>query len=467
MYTVATILTIVVLQHKASWASNSRSCQMCECKNSTITCVDVLIENQQQFNMTEDITTVHFTRTPIETIKNKFFTSENLQNITWISSNIKKVESLDQKKLKYLDLSKNVINELSPDAFANCPQLEYIDLSNNRISYIPDNLFLETSMLKVLKLENNNFNAIPKHLFSNLENLEYLNVADSGLYNISFGPLKNLRSIIISNSNNLSTIEEDSFSSTPNIEVIEINNCNKLQTLPNTIASLKNLKKLHMANTKMEVNCYNGWFMQWVNETNVIEGFEGYSDFVTNINKLDCPPKIYYTTGPVVFQLTENGTIECKAYGNPYPAITWLAPGGRTFHENKETDKNFTDHPKVHDWENKPIYVPSIKTDLNGSMHISRVLRDNIGNYTCYVSNIHGHDSQVVVLRLDSSVFFNIKINAILLGLVSAIGFLMLTILCCAFKLLLIKMNCMKARKIPVENELETVETEKHVPEQV
>jgi len=94
------------------------------------------------------------------------------------------------------------------------------------------------------------------------------------------------------------------------------------------------------------------------------------------------------------------------------------------------------------------------------------MLRANVGNYTCYVSNKYGNDSETVKVHLDSSVFFNIKINALLLGITSALGFLILTILCCALKLLLIRLNCIKKRNQPAETEMGNTE-EKTFPEDV
>lgn len=439
---------------------------VCECNNNSVSCTKKF-PLEPPFAIPNDTTTVHFVDVLIDVLNNNTFTGGELQKITWVSSNITMVEPLHIYKLKYLDLSRNNIFKLLDGTFDYCPQLEYVDLSNNQLRILSDDLFTRNKMLQTLKIEKNIFYSISERLFretnnlkhlsignpyltilaenamANLDKLEFLSIENSSIENLnksSFGEHKYLNSILLNNCIHLTKIDNNLISSAPNIEFIELNNCSKIDFLPPNIVSLKKLKRLQLFETEIQPNCHNGWFSNWLNKTNSVIGYKKDTHFIETINKLLCPAKIYYTSNSITLQLTKKGIIDCMAFGNPLPSITWLVPGGLTFHANKEADTNLTNHPSAHNWDLNQIDSQSLLINKNGSLHILRMLRTNIGNYTCYVSNIYGNDSKTLEVHLDSEVFFNIKINALILGISSALGFLMLTILCCAFKLLLIRL---------------------------
>lgn len=473
MYFFTILYTTIILHKLLNALDITTICynnEECVCNNNYASCV--MYKNDPPFILPNETTILYFedvkSTGPYTAINSNTFKNGNLKSITWVSSKITLVGTLNYNNLKYLDLSKNNIYQLSNDVFNNCPQLEYIDLSNNLLQFLPDNLFSHTKLLETLIIENNIFYSIPENLFretinlknislgnpnltiiednamSNLEKLEYISIENSRIENIkksSFGEHEFLTNILLNNCKDLKSIDNDFINSASNIETIQLNNCSTIQFLPSSIVSLENLKSLQLSNTLIQPNCHNGWFSQWfINNTSTVIDYKGYNQFFENLNKLDCPPKIYHLSGSSTLQLTKRGIINCMAYGNPPPATTWLVPGGLTLHENKEADRNLLSHPNVHNWDLNQIVSQSLLTDTNGSLHIVRMLRANIGNYTCYVSNKYGNDSKIVEIHLDSGVFFSIKINALLLGIISALGFLMLTILCCASKLILTRL---------------------------
>lgn len=461
------LITVILLKLSNTLDTTICSDEKCECKNNNVSCTKFFQE--APFILPNNTRSIYFMDVPITVINNNTFVNGNLQSITWVASKIMIIDALCYcNELQYLDLSQNNIQKLSDDTFKNCFKLEYVDLSYNQIGILSDNLFSHTKMLETVKLEHNTFNTITQNIFreninikklsignsnffilaenamSNLNKLEYLNIENSGIEYLnksSFGDHKNLHHVLLNNCTNLKSIDNVFIRSAPNIEIIELKNCGSIYFLPPNIISLKNLKSLQLLNTEIQPNCHNGWFNQWYNNKNtIVIGYEGYLDFKENLNKLICPAKIYHFSDSNTLTLTKKGIINCMAYGNPRPAITWLVPGGLTFHENKEADLNIYNHPDVHNWDLKQIDNQPILISKNGSLHILRMLRNNIGNYTCYTSNKYGNDSKIIEVHLDSGIFYNIKINAIILGITSAMGFLILTILCCAFKLLLIRL---------------------------
>ncbi|XP_027851401.1 leucine-rich repeat and fibronectin type-III domain-containing protein 5-like [Aphis gossypii] len=496
MDSLTIILTTIILHKLTNALDTATICNndnACKCINNTVSCTTLAQDGV--FVLPNGTEIVHFDNVPITIINNSTFANGKLQKITWVASKIKFVEALNHNDLKYLDLSRNNIIKLSDDIFYNCPCLEYVDLSDNQLNILSDDLFLHSSSLRTINLEKNIFNSISKNLFkhtinlqnlsignpnltfldenamTNLYKLEYLSIENSGIRNLnqsSFGVHIYLYSVILNNCTHLTSIDNNFIGSSSNIKIIELNNCGTIESLPSSIVSLKNLQYLQMSNTQIQPNCQNGWFSQWFNnETTTVVGYEKYSNFIKTLNEINCPPTIYYTNSPITLQLTKKGIINCMAYGNPFPAFTWLIPGGLTFHENKQADVDIAHHPNIHNWDLNQIVSQSLLTDKNGSLHILRMLRTHIGNYTCYVSNKYGNSSKTVEVHLDSGVFFNIKINALLLGISSALGFLMLTILCCALKLLLKRLNCMKKRSQPTETEMGSTEKPKILPENV
>lgn len=460
---------VVALGTTVTAAITTTICQSgadCECTDNYVSCKKS--KQDAPIGLPDNAKTVRFVDVPIKIFNNNTLsTGIRLRSITWVSSNITSVDVLYFNELKYLDLSRNIISRLADSAFDHCPQLEYVDLSDNRLSTLSDTLFVNTQFLETVKIQNNVFYSIPENIFKESSNLRYLSVGNPNLSDIaknamtnlvklqflsiensgiksinesSFGKHTHLNTILLNNCTHLIKIDNDFIRLTPNIATIELNNCSTIDFLPPSIVSLKNLKHLQMLNTEIHPNCHNGWFGQWLNDTTTVVSNQNFTHFIEAINKLKCPARIYHMSNSVTLQLTKSGMIDCMAFGNPLPAITWLVPGGITFHDNKEADINITHHPKSHDWDLNEIDNQSLLTHQNGSLHITRMLRNNIGNYTCYVSNKYGNDSRTIEIHLDSEVFFNIKINALLLGITSALGFLILTLVCWAFKLLLIRL---------------------------
>lgn len=459
---------VVALGTTVTAAITTTICQSgadCECADDFVSCKKFV--QDAPIGLPDNTTTVHFVDVLIKIFNNDTLsTGGRLRSVTWVSSNITSVDVLYFNELKHLDLSRNIISRLADSAFDHCPRLEYVDLSDNRLSTLSDTLFVNTKFLETVKIQNNIFHLIPENLFkesnnlrylsvgnpnlseiaknamTNLVKLQFLSIENSGIESInrsSFGKHTHLNTILLNNCIRLSTIDNELISLTPDITTIELNNCKTINFLPPSIVSLKNLKHLQLLDTEILPNCHNGWFGQWLNDTTTVVSNQNFTHFIEAINKLNCPARIYHISNSITLQLTKSGIIDCMAFGNPRPAITWLVPGGLTFHENKEADINITHHPKSHNWDLNKIDNQSILSHQNGSLHITRMLRNNIGKYTCYASNKYGNDSKTIEIHLDSEVFFNIKINALLMGITSALGFLMLTIMCWAFKLLLIR----------------------------
>ena len=86
------------------------------------------------------------------------FPTQDLPNTTLtliLSLNFLKIVTVIENlpKLKYLDLSRNGIEELEPRAFDYCTALEVIDLSWNLLAHFPSDIFKQLAHFYIYLIE--------------------------------------------------------------------------------------------------------------------------------------------------------------------------------------------------------------------------------------------------------------------------------------------------------------------------
>ncbi len=153
------------------------------------------------------------------------------------------------KKLKYLNLSGNVLTSL-PEGFAGLTDLEYLNISLNKLSAFPMPV---TSLTKLqqLDLSLNDIHAVPAQL-GNLEALVELHI-DGNFFNkpdkkIKALPeeicrLKNLQTLTLKD--NIIEQLPDCFGSLSKLQKLDLRD-NLLDTFPASFTQLKNLKWLDL-----------------------------------------------------------------------------------------------------------------------------------------------------------------------------------------------------------------------------
>lgn len=78
------------------------------------------------------------------------------------------------KKLRYLSLTANEIENIADDAFVDLVSLEYLSIGFNRIKFLAETSFQSTKNLKVLFLMNNKIQILHPTIFSSLVNVEQI-----------------------------------------------------------------------------------------------------------------------------------------------------------------------------------------------------------------------------------------------------------------------------------------------------
>ncbi|KFQ20931.1 Leucine-rich repeat-containing protein 66, partial [Mesitornis unicolor] len=154
--------------------------------------------------------------------------------------------------LKHLNLSNNLISELSLTTFRNLPLLETINLNSNAIhtltldiptpacgskKYGKDCRLLPA--LKVLSVERNNLNAVPKGL-GLLQSLQTLHLSSNGIRQIDLNDFQNcsqLKDIDLQN-NKITQIHPDAFGDLNKLQVVDLRENALTTPLPQILISL-------------------------------------------------------------------------------------------------------------------------------------------------------------------------------------------------------------------------------------
>ncbi|XP_066991624.2 adhesion G protein-coupled receptor A3 [Anabrus simplex] len=112
---------------------------------------------------------------------------------------IHSVEELDlgwvHANVIHLDLSDNLITELPSEAFTATPSLQKLNLSKNQIRSIAPEAFSNLTMLKRLDLSNNMLSTLQNTAFIGLENLEKLKLNQNEIRKIKEGTFDELVSL--------------------------------------------------------------------------------------------------------------------------------------------------------------------------------------------------------------------------------------------------------------------------------
>ncbi|XP_059471562.1 adhesion G protein-coupled receptor A2 [Neocloeon triangulifer] len=100
--------------------------------------------------------------------------------------------SLFPKNVTHLDLSSNLLTEISKAAFAHLPQLQKLDLKDNLIRYLAQEAFSNLTNLRRLDLSGNKLSRISGPVFLGLERLNSLKISRNELTSIAEGTFDDL-----------------------------------------------------------------------------------------------------------------------------------------------------------------------------------------------------------------------------------------------------------------------------------
>lgn len=388
----------------------------------------------------------------IITIQDDFFLyAPNTKNLFLNHNHIQKlpINSFNNlQHLNHLDLTNNSLNEVPRNVFSKLKSLRYLNLSHNNISKLNLNSFKDLNSLNMLNLNSNPLINLTDKQFQSCKNLETLFLSNTNIKQLTpsnFQGLDNLKILQINDNKHLQNLDRFLFASTPKLETLSIINGN-LTYLPESLKTLSNLKSLNLMPNPLICDCKMLWFSTYIDNhpyslsvssfTCNAEGISVPTNLIQTLRSLNCqPPSLVNKSETRLYKLRSEAYLECNFKGSPHPSITWVTPNFDVYHYNPDPTSPdiFSDHPSSHHIDMSAITdetdPPRLEILDNGTLHILDVLRLDGGVYTCLASNPLSNVTTQVVVHIDPIFMDDIKINSLIVGALSAAGFLALTLL--------------------------------------
>ncbi|KAG7154102.1 artichoke-like 4 [Homarus americanus] len=136
------------------------------------------------------------------------------------------------KSLTELYLNKNNIKEIARNAFQSLTNLDKLDLSENELTVIKKEYFETELPIKQLNIDHAHVGEIEEGSFEALMSLESLSLRGNDLHHLDEGFLKvtQLRNLDLS-SNSFQILDVNSFVGLPNLETLNLNDCD-IENIP-------------------------------------------------------------------------------------------------------------------------------------------------------------------------------------------------------------------------------------------
>ncbi|XP_013394858.1 leucine-rich repeat-containing protein 4 isoform X1 [Lingula anatina] len=224
----------------------------------------------------------------------------NLESLTLLdvsNNHLTSIPSLnDMSQSQWtLNLSYNLLTEVSIGAFLSSNQLKNLDLSFNRITALPSHVFDGLQFtLEVLNISGNKLQAIPIEALQQMYRLRHLSVGQNKIHSLDGAtvgiPFTGLLSFDVS-SNKLASLPEGAFNNWAHITTLNLKN-NSITSLPiNIFAHAVSLEAIYLSHNN--ITGLEGGMFQNLSKLQ-------YLDLRVNPIQCDCQLVWTWTTGHIV-----------------------------------------------------------------------------------------------------------------------------------------------------------------------
>ncbi|XP_008293095.1 immunoglobulin superfamily containing leucine-rich repeat protein 2-like [Stegastes partitus] len=294
------------------------------------------------------------------------------------------------------------------------PNVTTVSLSANKISLIPVGSFDNVTRVTSLWMAHNEIVSIEHGTLSPLVHLRNFDISYNKIVDFPWEDLQNLTGLYLlkMNHNEMVHLPRDAFANLKDLRSLRLNN-NKFVTIAEgTFDGLVALSHLQIYSNPFACTCSLDWLRDWISTTTISvpeqnliicatpEKLKG--EVIGKLPESKCmSPNVIIRTEPNA-KLHEDSKVvlTCEFKGNPKPLVIWDIHSRSL---KQEVPLLFTEDDSVESQEESLMSHGSVKVFNNGTLLISKLRKEDGGNYSCSATNEFGRDEDSVLVEVVAS----------------------------------------------------------------
>lgn len=313
----------------------------------------------------------------------------------------------DKNDRHVADCSYKHLTEVPDNLLSNVMTLS---LSSNLIVTIPLGSFDNVTQVTSLWMARNKLTSIEEGSLLPLVHLCNFDISYNKMVDFPWGDLQNLTALeeLRMNHNQLSHLPRDAFCNLRNLKFLRLNN-NRFKTInEGTFDGLVSLSYLQIFSNPFECNCTLDWLRNWISTTTVSVLYQSLitctspreleGEVISKLNESKCTsPDVTVRTEPHVpdmaFQENSKLILTCVFKGNPKPLVVWnISSRG----QKREAALFVPEDVSAESNEGSD----SVKVFHNGTLLISSLRQEDVGDYSCSATNGFGRAEDSVSVKV-------------------------------------------------------------------
>lgn len=292
-----------------------------------------------------------------------------------------------------------------------------ITLSANKISLIPSGSFGSVTQLRSLWLAHNKIVSVEHGTLAPLIQLRYFDISHNKIVEFPWEDLQNLTSLQLlkMNHNEMVHLPREAFSSLKNLKSLQLDNNQFITIAEGTFDGLVSLSHLQIWRNPFACTCSIDWLRDWISKTTISvpkleliicespEKLKG--QMVKKLPESKCVgANVTIRTEPHTHDVSlhERSTLilTCEFTGNPKPLVMWSI---HSKSQRQELALPFTEDEPAGSNEVSLLSNNPVQVFNNGTLVISRLTKDDGGNYSCSATNEFGRAEDRVFVTVVAS----------------------------------------------------------------
>ncbi|KAF3686748.1 Immunoglobulin superfamily containing leucine-rich repeat protein 2 [Channa argus] len=297
------------------------------------------------------------------------------------------------------------------------PNVTTVTLSVNKITLIPFGSFDNVTQVTSLWMARNEITSIERGALAPLVHLHNFDISHNKIVDFPWEDLQNLRALHLLKitHNEMVHLPTDAFSNLKELISLRLNNNKFITIAEGTFDGLVSLSHLQIFNNPYSCTCSLNWLRDWilnttisVPEKNLIicatpENLRG--EVIEKLPESKCTsPKVRILTEPNIdntsFYEDSALVLTCEFEGNPKPLVIWNI---HSKIQKQELALSFTEDDSVQSSEEPLTSHHPVRVFNNGTVVISRLRKEDEGNYSCSATNEFGRAEDSVSVEVGAS----------------------------------------------------------------